>query len=260
MTGGPTTRVGVVGAGVMGAGIAQALAVAGCEVICQDLSSAAVTVGADRVRTGRFGLDRAVERGRVTAEDAAAALDRLRFTTDAELVTQVDLVVEAVPEHLDLKIALLRDLDAACPEHTVLASNTSGFSISALAAATDRPDRVVGWHWASPAPVMKMAEVIRAPSTSDATTEFVVALAVRAGKRPVVVRDCTTSWGHVANRVYAAMLREAERVLAEDVATPEQVDQIMVDCFGWPTGPFETMRAARTGWRDQPGMASGGPR
>ena len=127
-------------------------------------------------------------------------------------------------------------------------SNSSGFPIAALAAATDRPDRVVGWHWASPAPVMKLAEIVRAPSTSDETTATIVRLAAGAGKHPVVVKDAPTSWGYVANRVYFAMVREAQRVVQEGVAGRDEVDQLMVDCFRWPTGPFGMTRGAGSGW------------
>lgn len=240
--------IGVVGAGVMGAGIAQVMAVAGHDVHCHDVSSDALRRGREGVESGRFGLRSAVERGKLTAEQAEAALSRLTFSDELDAVTDRDLVIEAVPEKLDLKVGVFRDLDRRCPDRTVLASNSSGFPISALAAATDRPDRVVGWHWASPAPVMKLAEIVRAPSTADSTVDLVVRLAKSAGKNPVVVADSATSWGYVANRVYFAMVREAWLVVREGVATAEQVDQLMVDCFRWPTGPLAMSRGAGTGW------------
>lgn len=241
-------RIGVMGAGVMGAGIAQVMAIAGHDVVCYDLADEALTKARDGVDTGRFGVRGAVERGKLTAEEADAALARLTFTGDADALYATDLIIEAIPERLDLKVSTFRDLDRHCPDTTILASNSSGFPISALAAATDRPDRVIGWHWASPAPVMKLAEIVRAPSTSDATTDTVVALASAAGKNPVVVKDAPTSWGYVANRVYFAMVREANRVVQEGVASREEVDQLMVDCFRWPTGPFGMTRGAGSGW------------
>jgi 3-hydroxybutyryl-CoA dehydrogenase len=241
-------RVGVMGAGVMGAGIAQVMAVAGHEVVCYDISAEALEKGRTGVDTGRFGVKGAVERGKLTAEEADSALSRLTFTDDIALLHHTDVVIEAVPERLDLKVTVFRDLDKNCPPETILASNSSGFPISALAAATDRPDRVVGWHWASPAPVMKLAEIVRAPSTSDETVETIRAMAANAGKNPVVVKDMPTSWGYVANRVYFAMVREAARVVQEGVATREEVDQLMVDCFRWPTGPFGMTRGAGSGW------------
>ncbi len=241
-------RIGVMGAGVMGAGIAQVLAIAGSEVVCYDVSADALEAGRAGVDGGRFGVRSAVERGKLTAAEADAALARLTFTGDVEHLHESDVVVEAVPERLDLKVTVFRELDAHCPQRTILASNSSGFPISALAAATDRPDRVIGWHWASPAPVMRLAEIVRAPSTSDATTEAVVELARAAGKNPVVVQDAPTSWGYVANRVYFAMVREAAQVVREGIADHAEVDQLMVDCFRWPTGPFAMTRGAGSGW------------
>jgi 3-hydroxyacyl-CoA dehydrogenase len=241
-------RVGVLGAGVMGAGIAQVMAVAGHEVVCHDISDDVLAKARDGVDTGRFGVRGSVERGKLTTEEADAALARLTFTPDASALHDTDVIIEAVPERLDLKIKVFRDLDRACPERTILASNSSGFPIQALAAATDRPDRVVGWHWASPAPVMKLAEIVRAPGTSDATIDAVVALAKAAGKNPIVVKDTAMSWGYVANRVYFAMVREAQRVVQEGIATREEVDQLMVDTFRWPTGPFGMTRGAGSGW------------
>jgi 3-hydroxyacyl-CoA dehydrogenase len=238
----------VLGAGVMGAGIAQVMAVAGNEVVCHDISSEVLDKARVGVDTGRFGVKGSVERGKLTAEAAEAALSRLTFTEDAAALHDTDIIIEAVPERLDLKISVFRDLDAACPDRTILASNSSGFPIQALAAATNRPDRVVGWHWASPAPVMKLAEIVRAPATSDDTIATVVALASAAGKNPIVVKDTAMSWGYVANRVYFAMVREAARVVQEGIATHEEVDQLMVDTFRWPTGPFGMTRGAGSGW------------
>lgn len=236
------------GAGVMGAGIAQVMAIGGHDVVCYDIAAEALTKGREGVDTGRFGVRGAVERGKLTAADADAALARLTFTDDLSRLHGVDLIIEAVPEQLDLKISVFRDLDKHCPDHTILASNSSGFPISAIAAATDRPDRVVGWHWASPAPVMKLAEIVRGPATSDATIETVVALAKEVGKNPIVVKDTAMAWGYVANRVYFAMVREAARVVQEGIATREEVDQLMIDTFRWPTGPFGMTRGAGSGW------------
>ena len=241
-------QVGVMGAGVMGAGIAQVLAVAGHDVVCFDVSEQALAAGAEGVRTGRYGLESAVQRGKVTAEQSEQALQRLDFTADRERLYASDVVIEAVPERLDLKVTVFRELDRHCRAETVLASNSSGFPICALAAATDRPDRVIGWHWASPVPVMRLAEIVRAPSTSDATTQLVVELAAGAGKNPVVVQDAPTSWGYVSNRVYFAMVREAARVVQEGVVTAAEVDQLMVDCFRWPTGPLAMSAGAGSGW------------
>lgn len=243
-----TTSIAVMGAGVMGSGIGQVMALAGYDVVCYDVSCDALEQGRAVVNTGKFGLRSAVERGRLTQQAADEALARITFTGHIDAVAGADVVLEAVPERIDLKIEVLRDLDRRCKPGTILASNSSGFSISALAAVTARPDRVVGWHWASPVPVMKLAEIVRTPSTSEATVATIVELAVAAGKNPVVIQDAPRSWGYVSNRVYSAMVREAARVVQEGVADAAQVDQLMVDCFRWPVGPFGMSKGARSGW------------
>jgi 3-hydroxybutyryl-CoA dehydrogenase/3-hydroxyacyl-CoA dehydrogenase len=159
-----------------------------------------------------------------------------------------DLVIEAVPEDFALKVILLRQIDACASSRTVIASNTSGFSIGALAAATDRPGRVVGWHWASPPPVMRLAEIVRHDRSDPAVISAVCDVALRCGKRPVVVNDQPRAWGFVANRVYFAMIAEARRVVDEHVVTAEELDQIMCDCFNWPIGPLSMVDAAHAGW------------
>jgi 3-hydroxybutyryl-CoA dehydrogenase len=236
------------GAGVMGSGIAQVLAIAGHEVVCRDLSDEVLEAAREGVDGGRFGVRSAVERGKLTSEEADAALARLTFTTELEPAVDVDLIIEAVPENLGLKVKFWRELDGLAPDHTIFASNSSGFPIAAMAAGTDRPDRFIGWHWASPAPVMKLAEIVRGPETSDETIDTVVRLAAAAGKNPVVVKDTDQSWGYVANRVYFAMVREANRVVSEGIADREQVDQLMRDCFRWPSGPYGMVAGAGSGW------------
>jgi 3-hydroxyacyl-CoA dehydrogenase len=245
----PELRVGVLGAGVMGSGIAQTTAVAGFPTVCFDVSRAALDGARRETAEGRFGVRSAVERGKLTAADAEAALGRLRFSERFDEAAAADVVIECVPERLDLKLAVFRDLDRAAPAHAILASNSSGFSIAALAGATSRPERVIGWHWASPAPVMKLAEIVVAPATDEAVVKRVCEMAARCGKNPIVVKDTAMAWGYVANRVYGAMLREAERVVDEGIATREQVNQLMVDCFRWPTGPFAMVAGATKGWK-----------
>ena len=241
-------KTGVLGAGVMGGGIAQVCALAGDDVVCYDIAPVALDDARTHATTGRFGLDGAVARGKVTRADADAALARITFTTSFEEAAVADLVIEAVPERLDVKIRVFRDLDRVAPTPTILASNTSGLPITALAAATDRPDRVIGWHWASPAPVMKLAEIVVTPQTSAATIATVTEAATRCGKHPIVVKDNPMQWGFVANRVYFAMVREAQRVVDEGTATHAEVDQLMMDCFRWPSGPFGMVAGAGSGW------------
>jgi 3-hydroxyacyl-CoA dehydrogenase len=243
------THIAVVGAGVMGAGIAQVLAVAGFRVTMQDLSDGLIDRARQRIESGRFGLARGVEKGKLTADQAAAARSNLSGTSDLALACRdADLVLEAVPEDLGLKVELFRQLSAITPPHAILASNTSGFPIAALAGATDRPAYVIGWHWASPPPAMALAEIVVHSGTAPAVRDAVVEVARRAGKNPQVVRDQPLVWGFVANRILAAVIREAEQIVAEEVATREQVDALVKDCFRWPAGPFQIVDGARQGW------------
>lgn len=244
-------RIGVVGAGVMGSGIAQVIAVAGHDVVCRDLEAGVLDEARERVTTGRYGLDGAVARGKLDRAAADAALDRLRFTTDLEeTVREAELVIECVPEELDLKLRTFRELDRLAPKRCVLASNSSGFPVAAMAGATERPERVLTWHWASPPVVMKFAEIVTTPHTDAEAIELVRGLAEACGKHPVVVKDNAMAWGYVANRIYAAMLREAARVVEEGTATHEEVNQLMVDCYRWPVGPFAMVAGARRGFGD----------
>ena len=237
------TPVAVIGAGVMGAGIAQVLAIAGCEVQLHDVDADALARGLERLEHGRFGLRAAVARGKLAPEAAAAALGRIRGAPDlVEACTSSALVIEAVPEDLALKCKLFQRIDELAPADAVLASNTAGLPITALAWATRRPGKVIGWHWAQPTSVMAMAEIIVHPDTLDGTRDLVCDLARRCGKNPVVVRDQPRAWGFVANRINAAVRAEARRVVDEGIATEEQVDVLMRDCFRWPMGPFELMR------------------
>jgi 3-hydroxyacyl-CoA dehydrogenase len=175
----------------------------------------------------------------------------LHFSSSLEDVASRDLVIECVPESLDLKIKVFRDLDGLAGPDTILASNTSGFPVTALAAVTERPEKVIGWHWASPAPVMSFAEIVVTPSTDEQTTETVRQVAVRCGKNPVVVQDFPTQWGFVANRIYFAMLREAQRVVDAGIASEDDVNKLMTDCFRWPVGPFAMIQGATSGWKQE---------
>ena len=242
-------KIGVVGAGVMGSGIAQVMALSGCEVVCSDIDEEVLNTASVSVDSGRFGVRSAVERGKLTDEEANNALERLRFTTETKEFDDLDLIIEAIPERFDLKVSFWKELDETASDRTIFASNSSGFPISAMAAATERADRFIGWHWASPAPVMKLAEIVRGRETSQETVDTVVSLAESAGKNPIVISDTDTNWGYVTNRVYFAMVKEASAVVNEGIADRDQIDQLMTDCFRWPSGPFGMTRGATSGWK-----------
>jgi 3-hydroxybutyryl-CoA dehydrogenase len=243
-------RIAVLGAGVMGHGMAQACATAGFDVVCYDTSAEALEQALASVTGGRYGFDRAVERGKLARAAADAALGRLSFTASfEEAVSAADLVLEAVPERLATKIAVFRQLDRTAPAHAILASNTSGLPIEALAASTDRPGQVIGWHWASPSAISPLAEIAKHRAVDDATVAAVVAAAERCGKRPTVIQENPQVWGFVSNRVYFATIREAMRCVDEGIATAEQVNQILVDTFKWPVGPLAMAEGATKGWQ-----------
>lgn len=239
---------GVVGAGVMGSGIAQVAAIGGYDVRCVDIDPAAAERARESTRSGRYGLGRAVALGKLSPAEAEAAAGRLSFGADVEVLAEADVVVEAAYENFEVKVELFGRLDQLSRPDAILASNTSGFSIAAIAAATAHPERVVGWHWASPPPVMKFAEIVRGPRTAEHVVDAVVEMARAFGKNPVVINDSHLVWGFVANRAMGALRRECERIVAEGVATEDQIDQLLVDCFRWPAGPFGVRRGAMSGW------------
>jgi 3-hydroxybutyryl-CoA dehydrogenase len=228
------TRLGVVGAGTMGAGIAQLAAGAGCEVVLCDLSTEVVERGIGRVRAG---FDRMVERGRMTAEARDAALGRIRTATALGEFRDAQVVIEAVSEDLGLKRQIFAELARICAPEAVLASNTSSLSITAIANGVERPERVAGMHFFNPAPVMALVEVIGGALTSPATLDTIAALAERLGKTPVRAQDTP---GFIVNRVARPFTGEALRIVGEGIATAPQVDRI-VRAAGFRMGPFELL-------------------
>ena len=226
-------RVAVVGAGTMGRGIAQVVAQAGLVVTLIDRESEIVRSALERIRAQ---LERAVERGRLDAEQASVALSLIAVDTSVEAASDADLVIEAVPEVVDLKRDVFRRLDQYCAPEALLASNTSSISITLLGAATGRPERVLGLHFFNPVPVMKLVEVVRGLRTSDETIETAVEFALRLDKTPVVVRD---SPGFVSNRVLMPMINEAIDALMEGVASAEEIDTVMRLGANHPMGPLE---------------------
>lgn len=230
-------RVAVVGFGTMGSGIAQVFAQAGFSVVAVDVSEEVLRRGLENIWSGPFGLKKAVERGRLTEEQAQEAFSRIKTTTSLpEAVKDADLVIEAVFEDLEVKRKVFTEVDSHAPPHAILASNTSTLSITALAAVTRRPERVVGMHFFNPPPVMKLVEVVRGFLTSDETVETVKSLAEKLGKVPVVSRDAP---GFIANRVGVASILEAIRLYEQGVASARDIDTAMKLGYNWPMGPLE---------------------
>ena len=225
-------RIGVVGAGTMGNGISQAFAQAGYEVALTDVAQAQL----DRaMKTVAGSFDRLVKKEKMSEADKAAALARIRPATDLSAVKGCDLVIEAATENLDLKLKIFRQLDELAAPGAVIASNTSSISITRLAAATRRPDKVIGMHFFNPVPVMALVELIRGLQTSDETYGAVEAAAKKVGKTPVQVRN---SPGFVVNRMLCPMINEAVFALAEGLATAEQIDVAMKAGANHPIGPL----------------------
>jgi 3-hydroxybutyryl-CoA dehydrogenase len=236
-------NVAIVGAGVMGAQIGQVLAASGFDITLHDVSESQLDAALERIEHSRFGLRKGVERGKITSEQVDEALARISTTTDLGRACQnADLVIEAVPEEIGLKIDVFRRLDELAPPHAILASNTAGLPITALAHAIDRPGQVIGWHWFQPCAVMRLAELITHDGTFEETRDAVVRAAEKAGRVPVVVKDQPMIWGFVGNRINRAVRVEAARIVEEGIATEEQVNTIMKEGFRWPMGPFELLR------------------
>ncbi len=225
-------RVGVIGAGTMGNGIAQVFATAGAEVLMIDANPEA---GARGRATIEASLARLVKKERLTAEAAAEILGRVTVGTAVTELTDQGLVVEAVVERKDVKCAVLAELDQHMPAETLLATNTSSISITELAAVTGRADRVIGMHFMNPVPIMTLVEVIRGQETSDATAAAVVECSKALGKEPVEANDYP---GFVSNRVLMPMINEAVFCLMEGVATREGIDTVMKLGMAHPMGPL----------------------
>ena len=225
-------RIGVVGAGTMGNGIAHVFARAGFEVTLYDVAPEALDRAMGTIRTN---LDREAAKGKLDPAEVEKVQARVRPTTELEQLAGCTLVVEAAVEKLEVKLDILRGLDALLGPDAILASNTSSISITKLAGGTARPDRVIGMHFFNPVPVMALVEVIRGLQTSDATFETVRQLALEAGKTPVEVNDAT---GFVSNRVLMPLLNEAMFAVMEGVATAEAVDEVFRLGMAHPMGPL----------------------
>jgi len=212
------TTVGIIGAGTMGNGIAQACATSGINVVMVDISDAAVAKG---ISTVSGSLDRLLKKDKITAADKDAALARIKGSTSYDDLKSAQLVIEAATENYDLKVKILKQIDAMVGTNVIIASNTSSISITKLAAVTSRPDHFIGMHFFNPVPMMALVEIIRGLQTSDDTHGAVQALAKALGKTPITVKNAP---GFVVNRILVPMINEAFFVLHEGLATPEDID------------------------------------
>jgi len=226
------TTVGIIGAGTMGNGIAQACATSGLQVVMVDISDAAVAKG---IATVAGSLERLLKKEKISAADRDAALARIKGSTSYDDLKTAQLVIEAATENHDLKVKILKQIDAIVPADVIVASNTSSISITKLAAVTSRPDRFIGMHFFNPVPMMALVEIIRGLQTSDATHDAVHAMAKALGKTPITVKNAP---GFVVNRILVPMINEAFFVLSEGLATPEDIDAGMKLGCNQPIGPL----------------------
>ena len=225
-------KVGVVGGGLMGSGIAQVAAQAGFTTIVREVSDA---VGA-KTRAGiEKTLNKGIEKGKVTAEQRDQTLGRLSMTSDVAALKDCDIVIEAIVEDLEVKNTLWKELDSLCPQHTIFASNTSSLTIAAMASASGRPDRICGLHFFNPVPLMKLVEVVRTVTTSVETFDRAFAFARKLGKEPIAAKDNS---GFVVNLLLVPYLLDAIRALEQGVASIPDIDKGMQLGTGYPMGPF----------------------
>jgi len=226
-------KASIVGAGVMGMGISQALAQHGFEVTITDLNEDILKANLDKTRKR---IQSRVERGKMTDTEAKELLARIKTTTKMQDIADVDLVIEAVVENMEVKKQVLTELDELCPTHTILATNTSILSPTEIGSATKRPDKTIGMHWFNPAPVMKLIEVTAGLGTSEETIEAVMEFSRKVGKTPVRVNEAP---GGIVSRILSAMRNAAVDILAEGVASAEDIDTAMKLGAGLPIGPLE---------------------
>ena len=226
-------RICVLGAGLMGSGIAQVAAEAGYDVVMRDIEDRFVQNGFTIIRKN---YERAISKGKMTKEQSEAVLGRIKGMVDlSQAVPGADVVIEAVIENMELKRKVYQELDRLCAPQTILASNTSGLSITEIASVTKRPEKVVGMHFFNPVPVMKLVELIKGQATSPETFELIKGLSVKMGKTPIAVNEAP---GFAVNRILVPMINEAIFVLQEGIASAEDIDQGMVLGANHPIGPL----------------------
>ena len=224
--------IGVIGAGTMGNGIAQTAAAAGYQVILQDVQESFLQKGLDNIQRN---LNRSVEKGKLSSEEAEQTLGRVQGTIHIEELAKADIVIEAIIENMEIKKSLLQRLDTVCRPNTIFASNTSGLSVTELGNCTNRPSQVIGMHFFNPVPVMKLVEIVRGQETSNETYEVIKELVEQFGKKGITVQDAPL---FAVNRILVPMINEAIFVLAEGTASAEDIDEGMKLGANHPIGPL----------------------
>ena len=231
-------RVGILGGGVMGGGIAQILAISGMPVIVRDLNDELIDATRESVFESKWGLKRAVEIGKLKFDDARAAIELIAFTTQIGDLADCDVIIEAIPEKLELKQTVMAELDGILKPEAIIASNTSGFVIADIArdVSDSRKALFAGMHFSNPVPRMRMCEIIYTPESSEETIDTIRGLAERTDRVISMVKDAPETYGFLLNRIFAAAKREADGIVAAGIATEEDIDKAMVSGRNWPAG------------------------
>ena len=234
------TTIGALGGGVMGGGIAQVFALAGYNVVIRDINDEAIEASRHALRDGKWGIKRAVERGKVNFDDAIAAMARVSYTTKVEDLADCDIIIEAIPEKLDLKQQVFHELDGIVKPEAIFASNTSGFCIQDIAkdVSADRKTKFVGMHFSNPVPTMRMCEVIYTPESTEENVQTVRQLGEAAGKAVSMVKDTPGTYGFLLNRIFGAAAREARAIAEQGIASKEDIDKAMITGRNWPSAFF----------------------
>lgn len=243
-------HIGVVGGGVMGGGIAQVFAAVGFRVTIRDLTDEINAEIKEDLIEGKWGVKRAVEKGKMGFDTATQVMDLVSFTTDLKDLADCDLIIEAVPEKLELKQAVFAELDGIIKPDAIFTSNTSGFAIQDIAkdVSEERKTRFLGMHFSNPVPVMSMCEIISTPVSAPEHQEALVDIANQAKRTISLVKDAPGTYGFILNRVFAAARREAQQIVDDGLATPEDVDKAMMSGRNWPAAFFGTRGGIGKKW------------
>jgi len=225
-------KIGVIGAGTMGNGIAHVSALSGFDTVLMDVKDEFVQRGFDTIQKN---MDRQVKKEKISQSELEASMNRITLSTDYNQLSACDLIIEAATENKDIKLNIFKELDNICKSETILASNTSSISINKIASVTQRPDKVIGMHFMNPVPIMKLVEIVKGSETDDSITKCIADLSEKMGKIPV---ECNDSPGFVSNRILMPMINEAIFCLDEGVGTPEAIDTIMKLGMAHPMGPL----------------------